>query len=289
MMRINIMRKNELIDELKELNLSTSGKVADMRKRLKNALTEKAKPTNETYNADSVQNQLETMSYIDNKIDKKFQEIINLLSNQQKQQTQQKGGADRSAQREGEQNTQADFDDAHSTPFNRRHTRPQHNGPVNERKTTHFNLSRPHERDESIDRMPILSQDAWFDMAANQQRNERCCDRNGRDGDRRQHAVPNVCLHKQAFPRNRNETLVLSDDEEQAAAVAHTTVRRQNRANGSNQQTNQFGAFTFRDIEHALNTFGGKDSYRIETWTDEFEEYAQMFNWNEMQKLFYAE
>lgn len=55
-----------------------------------------------------------------------------------------------------------------------------------------------------------------------------------------------------------------------------------------NKQTNQFGPFTFRDIEHALNAFSGKDSYRIETWMNEFEDYARMFSWNDMQKLFYA-
>lgn len=46
--------------------------------------------------------------------------------------------------------------------------------------------------------------------------------------------------------------------------------------------------FSFRDIEHALNQFAGAENYRIDTWLEEFEEYAVMFKWNDLQKLIYA-
>lgn len=58
--------------------------------------------------------------------------------------------------------------------------------------------------------------------------------------------------------------------------------------NNANAQVNSFGSFTFRDVEYALNSFNGRDNYRIEVWIDEFEEYAQMFKWNDLQMLFYA-
>lgn len=55
-----------------------------------------------------------------------------------------------------------------------------------------------------------------------------------------------------------------------------------------NANTNSFGSFNFRDIEHALNSFNGRDNYRIEIWFEEFEEYAQMFKWNDLQKLLFV-
>lgn len=52
--------------------------------------------------------------------------------------------------------------------------------------------------------------------------------------------------------------------------------------------SNAFGAFSFNDIDNALHKFTGNGNYRVENWLDEFEDYATMFNWNELQKLIYA-
>lgn len=56
----------------------------------------------------------------------------------------------------------------------------------------------------------------------------------------------------------------------------------------ASRSANSFSAFSFRDIEHAINSFTGTGNYRIETWIEEFEDYAEMFGWNDLQKVIYA-
>lgn len=46
--------------------------------------------------------------------------------------------------------------------------------------------------------------------------------------------------------------------------------------------------FSFRDIEHSMNTFSGNDNYHVEFFIKEFEQQAKMLRWNEDQKIVYA-
>lgn len=48
------------------------------------------------------------------------------------------------------------------------------------------------------------------------------------------------------------------------------------------------GTFTFADIESALHSFSGEKSQRIDNWLKEFEHTATLFRWNNLQKSLYA-
>ncbi|XP_065157149.1 acidic leucine-rich nuclear phosphoprotein 32 family member A-like [Atheta coriaria] len=45
---------------------------------------------------------------------------------------------------------------------------------------------------------------------------------------------------------------------------------------------------SFRDVEDMVRPFTGEDAYGIETWTEEYEEIADMLNLNALQKLIFA-
>lgn len=46
--------------------------------------------------------------------------------------------------------------------------------------------------------------------------------------------------------------------------------------------------FTFRDVEESFQTFTGDETKNVQRWIEEFEEYSQMLNWNELQKFIYG-
>lgn len=47
-------------------------------------------------------------------------------------------------------------------------------------------------------------------------------------------------------------------------------------------------AFTFRDIEESLSTFGGEDAYTVTKWIEDTERTARMLKWNDLQQLMYG-
>ncbi|XP_023232015.1 uncharacterized protein LOC111631907 [Centruroides sculpturatus] len=46
--------------------------------------------------------------------------------------------------------------------------------------------------------------------------------------------------------------------------------------------------FTFRDVDESLETFSGDDGKNVVKWISNFEDMAEMCNWNGMQKIIYA-
>lgn len=73
------------------------------------------------------------------------------------------------------------------------------------------------------------------------------------------------------------------------SASSHLNTMNTSHEFGANHRSSgSFTAISFRDIEHALNSFTGTGNYRIETWIEEFEKYAEMFKWDNLQKLIFA-
>lgn len=46
--------------------------------------------------------------------------------------------------------------------------------------------------------------------------------------------------------------------------------------------------FSYKDIEESVSKFNGDDHYKVSLWITEFEQNAELFSWNQLQKLVYA-
>lgn len=226
MIPVDRMKRAELIAELKKHNLPSKGKVNELRHRLQNYYDAMASNTTKS----TISSEKESMSYIDQKIREKEEELRALRAQLERDQQQANiGRNERSSQRETNEQTHSD-DEAANERNKQRNTQPNHSSPTNERKKTQY--EQMNNADDTIQRM-----------------------------------------------RNSMESLF---EELDVADMAAKSV------NVQTNSTANFASFSFRDIESALNTFNGRDNYRIEVWIEEFEEYAQVFKWNDLQKLVYA-
>lgn len=54
------------------------------------------------------------------------------------------------------------------------------------------------------------------------------------------------------------------------------------------QQQNRRSVFSFKDIEESLEKFDGDQDKNVDEWIEDFEEQAEVFGWNELEKLVYA-
>lgn len=139
------MNKKRLIDELQSNGLSWKGNVKEMKQRLKDFYDEKQENSRQNDSSS------DTMAYIDEKIDKKFEELCSLIVSTQ---TQRDRDFDRSSQMRRGEHTHyySDDDETQSMRCRKQHT--LHGDTSNERNTPRH--SKPIERDESMERMRRL-------------------------------------------------------------------------------------------------------------------------------------
>lgn len=84
------------------------------------------------------------------------------------------------------------------------------------------------------------------------------------------------------------ETSIGEDSSDDDSSSDEEDYERRRKSHRRRREKSHKFALTFRDLEDSIRTFNGKDGYSVAKWTDDFEEVAELMEWDQMQRFVYA-